>query len=210
MLLENTYKVEIDNFLAINHQRDYLQSLAYKLNKDDNVRKLFNLLKHYSKYSIEDMDESFRINIIDNNFAEELLELEKIVGIFFNIAIKKDTFLFEKDTENIGKCCRLFSDNIGQLIIKYICFYPIVSLYVQILNLYNNGNWSNDDKKMVSKKLKKIRNFFQVDQSPDTFILMASKLISNRINKNRNPSESIEKIIKSISKDKGINNVKSK
>jgi len=202
MLLENTYKVEINNFLAINNQRNYLQSLAYKLNKDENVLKLLNLLEHYSKYSVKDMDESFRINIIDNNFAEELPKLEKIFGIFFSISIKKDTFLFGKDMENVGKCCRLFSDNIGQLVVKYICFYPIILSYAQILNLYNNGNWSNDDKKIVSKKLKKIRTFFQLDHSKDLFILIASELIF-RSNKNQNPINSIGKIIKNISKNKG-------
>ena len=203
MLLENTYRVEMDNFLAIDNQRNYLQSLAYKLNKDENVLKIFNLLEYYSNYSVEDMDESFRINIIDNNFAEEIPKLKKIIGIFFNIAIKKDTFLFEKDIENVGKCCRLFSDNIGQLVVKYICFYPIISLYVQILNLYNNGNWSNDDKKIVSKKLKKIRTFFRFDHSKDLLMSIASELIFQSTNKNQNPIDSIGKIIKNISKNKG-------
>jgi hypothetical protein len=185
MLLEKGYESEIQKYLAIKNERNFFSELEYSIFKDKNVQWLFELMEKYGNYSIEDMDDNYRIEIITSGFSRELEYLAKLIGVFYDAILDKNSYLF-KDVSAIDKCCNIFSDNTGSRIIKLIGIYPIVKQFVKIDKLYDNSRGlDNPNTVQEIKNILGIINLYYTSVHDKELLL---EYVELQINEERNKS----------------------
>jgi len=197
MLLEKTYKNELEIYGYIRNNKKYIQNLSYFLSKDANVISLISLMKKVANTKI--FDEEFRRSIIINNYEDNIKYFKKILGIYSDFFNLKGSFINTSSFDEILKCCHIFPDNHGKRFLKQFGLYKIVILSCEVISLFNNGSFTDEDLEVMLEKQSVIKIFLDdIYTNEDIYLKYIEQNISNLIEQKQEQDSQLKDSFKSL------------
>lgn len=197
MILEKMYTSFENDLKKSLNQKNIFQELLYYIRKDNNIKETENLMKEFSERDIR--NEADRVKIILSGFSDNIIYLEKFIGLLIGYTYHRNSFLKDYSIEQIAKCCNVFPDHIGENFVRFIAIYPLIVSFKKLLELYSNNSLKEENTEIFETLYEDIVFLSSfIFKNEKSRLDLGIKILEEKREKNKGKDSEILKGLKSL------------
>lgn len=191
-MIQKTYKEDFQKLQIIANPNNVFSNFFYYVRKDKNIAELKKLILNmaYKNFS----DNNVRVDIITSMFEDNLKAFNTVLSHLRQQLLIKNSRIYHKNGQEIIICCRTLPDHQGEAFVDYISYIPIVSKYIELIELYNNNKIK--DTKSFNVLKNEIKDYIEkIYKYKEKRRMLGIQIINNTIEKD---CKSIQKTTQSL------------